>query len=188
MDHVPPATPEQPTDAPATPGEEAYEPPTLVGVLLAIALVRSAVADFCVLWQTGALLSTCKEMRDARGAFLATRTALDAGGDGEYRITDKGLRAYVWGCPKLSSLNFSYCSYITDANLQYVAHYCPQISAVNLSNCNQITNAAVIALAQGCHQLKRLKLSFCDVITDAAVLALSQGCPQLSFLSLALCN
>ena len=122
MDHVPPAAPEQPADAPAPPGEQAYEPPTLTSVLLAIALVRSVVADYCVLWQTGALLSTCKEMRNARGAFLATRTALNAE-DEDHCITQQGLRAYVRGCSKLSSMNFTYCNYITDANLQYVAQH-----------------------------------------------------------------
>ena len=65
--HEPPAHPEQPANTPAPPGEEAYVPPTLQGVMFAIEPARSAVADFCVLWQTGALLSTNKEMRDGRG-------------------------------------------------------------------------------------------------------------------------
>ena len=153
MIHAPPAHPEQPAHAPPPPGEEARVPPTLQGVMLAIAPARSAVADFCVLWQTGALLSTSKEMRDGRGEFLNTRTTLK-GRRGARRISAAGLRAYAGGCP--------------------------QLSRVNLAGCREVvTDVAVIALAQGCPQLSSLDLDGCIQITDTAVITLERECPGI---------
>ena len=193
MAHAAPAHPEQPADAPAPPGEEAHVPPTLVGVLLAVALVRSAVADFCVLWQAGALLSTSKEMRDARGEFLATRTTLEGSGDLcciSCCISAAGLCAYGRWCPQLSYVNLSFSEeIITDATLRALWQGCPQLLHVDLKGCGgEITDAAVIALAKNCKQLSYLNLDDCREITDAAVIALAQGCPQLSSLDLSRCR
>ena len=113
------------------PAANAQERPTLQSVLLTIAPARSAIADFCVLWQTGALLSTSTEMLGARGEFLNTRTTLK-GKRGAHQISRVGLRAY--------------------------AEECPQLSSVDLSDCDQITDACVIALSQGCPQLSSLDL------------------------------
>ena len=152
MEHQPPI-PEQPQPAaPPPPGEKAQALQTLQSVMLTIAPARSVIADFCVLWQAGALLSTSKEMLGARGDFLNTRTTLK-GKRGAHQISRVGLRAY--------------------------AEECPQLSSVDLSDCDQITDACVIALSQGCPQLSSLNLSGCNEITDACVTALSQGYPQL---------
>ena len=121
---------------------------TLPSVVLTIAPARSAIADFCVLWQMGALMSTSKEMLGTRSDFLDTRTTLK-GKRGAHQISRVGLRAYAEGCPQLSSVDLS---------------------------CNaQITNACVIALSQGCPKLSSLDLTCCNQITDARVIALSRG-------------
>ena len=138
------------TEQTAHPGREARK--TLQDVLLTIAPARSAIADFCVLWQAGALLSTSREMLGVRAALLDTRTMLK-GRRGAHRISRVGLRMYTEGCPRLFS--------------------------VDLSGCEQITDACVIALSQGCPQLSSLNLYGCSQITDACVTALSQGYPQL---------
>ena len=186
--HEPPAHPEQPEGAPAPPGEEAHVPPTLQGVMLAIEPARSAVADFCVLWQTGALLSTNKEMCDARGEFLNTRTTLK-GRRGAHRISAAGLRAYAVWCPQLSRVDLAGCeAEVTSAAIIALAQGCPRLSSLVLTCIfSKITDAAVIALSEGCPQLSELNLSWCEQITDAAIIALAQGCPQLSSLNLERC-
>ena len=95
--HDPLAHPEQSANTPAPPGEEARVPPTLQGVMLAVAPARSALADFCVLWQTGALLSTSREMRDGRGEFLSTRTTLKG------RRGARGISAAEWAADDYGS-------------------------------------------------------------------------------------
>ena len=162
--------------APTHPGREARN--TLQDVLLTIAPARSAIADFCVLWQAGALLSTSREMLGVRAALLDTRTMLK-GRRGAHRISRAGLRMYTEGCPGLFSVDLSGCNQITDACVIALSQGCPKLSALNLSVCNLITDACVIALSQGCPQLSSLNLGGCDQITDACVIALSQGYPQL---------
>ena len=153
MAHEPPVHPGHPNGAPAAPGEEAYVPPTMQGVMFAVALARSTLADFCVLWQTGALFSTSTEMFGGRGEFLSTRTTLK-GKRGAHRISAAGLRAYADGCP--------------------------QLSFVDLTGCSEVaTEAALIALSQGCPQLSSLNLYYCDLITDACVSALRQAYPNI---------
>ena len=164
------------TEHTAHPGEGARK--TLQDVLLTIAPARSAIADFCVLWQAGALLSTSREMLGVRAALLDTRTMLK-GRRGAHRISRVGLRMYTEGCPRLISVDLYYCKQITDACVIALSQGCPQLSSLNLCRCDQITDACVIALSQGCSQLSSLCLYGCSQITDACVIALSQGCPQL---------
>ena len=189
--HEPPAHPEQPTGAPPPPGEAAYVPPTLVDIMLCIEPLRDAVLEYCVPWQTGALLSTTKEMRDARGEFLRARTTL-VGMRGTCHISAAGLLAYARWCPQLSKLHLFECKKTTDAGVIAVAQGCPQLSSLDLGGSRQyplqITDAGVIALAQGCPQLSSLNLEGCDKITDKAVIAVVQGCPQLSSLNLRWCS
>ena len=146
MEHQPPAIPEQPQPAaPPPPGEMAHALQTLQSVMRTIAPARSMIADSCVLWQTGALLSTSREMLGARGDFLNTRTTLK-GKRGRRRISRAGLRAYAEGCPQLSSVDLSGCNHITDEYVIALSQGCPQLSYLNLYNCNQITDASVIRL------------------------------------------
>ena len=156
MEHEPPALPEQPRGpaaAPPPPGEKAQALQTLQSVMLTIAPARSVIADFCVLWQAGALLSTSKETLGARGDFLNTRTTLK-GKRGAYQISRVGLRAYAEGCP--------------------------QLSRVDLARCREVVeDADVMALSKGCPQLSSLNLGFCDLITDACVMALYKARPEI---------
>ena len=128
--------------APTHPGEGARK--TLQDVLLTIAPARSAIADFCVLWQAGALLSTSREMLGVRAALLDTRTMLK-GRRGAHRISRVGLRMYTEGCPRLISVDLSGCYQITDACVIALSQGCPQLSSLNLSDCRQITDACVTA-------------------------------------------
>ena len=182
MEHEPPALPEQPAREPAAapppPGERAQALQTLQRVILTIAPARSAIADFCVLWQTGALLSTSKEMLGARGDFLNTRTTLK-GKRGGHQISRVGLRAYAEGCPQLSSVDLRNCLQNAEACVIALSKGCPKLSSLDLGDCCEITDACVIALSQGCPQLSYLYLYDCNQITDACVTALSQGYPQL---------
>ena len=164
------------TEHTARPRREARK--TLQDVLLTIAPARSAIADFCVLWQAGALLSTSREMLGVRAALLDTRTMLK-GRRGAHRISRVGLRMYTEGCPGLISVDLSGCYQITDACVIALSQGCPKLSSLDLRNCGQITDACVIALSQGCPQLSSLNLYGCEQITDACVTALSQGYPRL---------
>ena len=150
---------------------------TLQSVMLTIAPARSVIADFCVLWQAGALLSTSKEMLGARGDFLNTRTTLK-GKRGAHQISRVGLRAYAEGCPQLSSVDLSGCDQIAEACVIALSQGCPQLSSVDLSDCYEITDACVIALSQGCPQLSFLDLGDCCEITDACVICLLYTSPS----------
>ena len=162
--------------APSHPGREARK--TLQDVLLTIAPARSAIADFCVLWQAGALLSTSREMLGVRAALLDTRTMLK-GRRGAHRISRVGLRMYTEGCPGLFSVDLSGCGRITDACVIALSQGCPKLSSLNLDSnlflggCNQITDMSVIALSQGCPQLSSLNLDDCEQITDAGYFSFS---------------
>ena len=131
-----------PTPCPTHLGREARK--TLQDVLLTIAPARSAIADFCVLWQAGALLSTSREMLGVRTALLATRTMLK-GRRGAHRISRTGLRMYTEGCPGLISVDLSGCYQITDACVIALSQGCPKLSSLNLSGCSQITDAGIIS-------------------------------------------
>ena len=85
------------TEQTAHPGREARK--TLQDVLLTIAPARSAIADFCVLWQAGALLSTpadavVTELATGKhGSDWTKALAAITGAEGEAEAAGPGLAA-----------------------------------------------------------------------------------------------
>lgn len=122
----------------------------------------------------------------------------------------------VIGCPKLDTLNLSYCKHITDRSMAHLAaHASDRIRSLWLTRCTSITDAgfqswaqykfeklthlcladctylsdhAVVALANAAKSLTHLDLSFCCALSDTATEVVALGLPKLRELRLAFCG
>ncbi|KAJ6785317.1 hypothetical protein PWT90_04610 [Aphanocladium album] len=122
----------------------------------------------------------------------------------------------VIGCPKLHTLNLSYCKHITDRSMAHLAaHASDRIRSLSLTRCTSITDAgfqswaqykfeklthlcladctylsdhAVVALVNAAKSLTHLDLSFCCALSDTATEVVALGLPKLRELRLAFCG
>ncbi|KAF4124969.1 F-box and leucine-rich repeat protein 7 [Geosmithia morbida] len=122
----------------------------------------------------------------------------------------------VIGCPKLNTLNLSYCKHITDRSMAHLAaHASSRIESLSLTRCTSITDVgfqswtsfrfdrlwnlcladctylsdnAVVALVNGAKNLTHLDLSFCCALSDTATEVVALGLPRLRELRLAFCG
>lgn len=122
----------------------------------------------------------------------------------------------VMGCPKLHSLNLSYCKHITDRSMAHLAaHASSRIQSLSLTRCTSITDAgfqswapfkfeklwhlcladctylsdnAIVALVNAAKSLTHLDLSFCCALSDTATEVVALGLPKLRELRLAFCG
>ncbi len=122
----------------------------------------------------------------------------------------------VIGCPKLNTLNLSYCKHITDRSMAHLAaHASDRIRSLSLTRCTSITDAgfqswaqykfekltqlcladctylsdhAIVALVNAAKSLTHLDLSFCCALSDTATEVVALGLPKLRELRLAFCG
>lgn len=122
----------------------------------------------------------------------------------------------VIGCPKLNTLNLSYCKHITDRSMAHLAaHASDRIRSLSLTRCTSITDAgfqawaqykfeklthlcladctylsdhAIVALVNAAKSLTHLDLSFCCALSDTATEVVALGLPRLRELRLAFCG
>lgn len=122
----------------------------------------------------------------------------------------------IIGCPKLKTLNLSYCKHITDRSMVHLAaHASNRIEALSLTRCTSISDAgfqswapfrftnltrlcladctylsdnAIVALVNSAKQLTHLDLSFCCALSDTATEVVALGLPLLRELRLAFCG
>jgi len=122
----------------------------------------------------------------------------------------------VIGCPKLSTLNLSYCKHITDRSMAHLAaHASNRLESLSLTRCTSITDSgfqswapfkfeklwnlcladctylsdnAIVALVNGAKNLTHLDLSFCCALSDTATEVVALGLPKLRELRLAFCG
>ncbi|KAK5992556.1 F-box/LRR-repeat 2-like protein [Cladobotryum mycophilum] len=122
----------------------------------------------------------------------------------------------VIGCPKLNTLNLSYCKHITDRSMAHLAvHASNRLQSLSLTRCTSITDAgfqswaqykfeklthlcladctylsdnAIVALVNAAKNLTHLDLSFCCALSDTATEVVALGLPKLRELRLAFCG
>jgi F-box and leucine-rich repeat protein 7 len=122
----------------------------------------------------------------------------------------------VIGCPKLHTLNLSYCKHITDRSMAHLAaHACNRLQSLSLTRCTSISDAgfqswapykfekltnlcladctylsdnAIVALVNAAKNLTHLDLSFCCALSDTATEVVALGLPRLKELRLAFCG
>ncbi|ETS06959.1 hypothetical protein M419DRAFT_139914 [Trichoderma reesei RUT C-30] len=122
----------------------------------------------------------------------------------------------VIGCPKLNTLNLSYCKHITDRSMGHLAaHASNRLESLSLTRCTSITDAgfqawaqfkfeklthlcladctylsdnAIVALVNAAKNLTHLDLSFCCALSDTATEVVALGLPRLRELRLAFCG
>ncbi|KAK0391871.1 hypothetical protein NLU13_1369 [Sarocladium strictum] len=122
----------------------------------------------------------------------------------------------VIGCPKLDTLNLSYCKHITDRSMAHLAAHasnrlqsltltrCTSISDngfqswtayrfekltnLCLADCTYLTDNAIVALVNAAKNLRVLDLSFCCALSDTATEVVALGLPRLRELRLAFCG
>ena len=122
----------------------------------------------------------------------------------------------VIGCPKLHTLNLSYCKHITDRSMAHLAaHASNRLRSLSLTRCTSITDAgfqswapfkfdklwnlcladctylsdnAIVALVNAAKSLTHLDLSFCCALSDTATEVVALGLPRLRELRLAFCG
>ncbi|KAK6912922.1 Transport inhibitor response 1 domain, partial [Dillenia turbinata] len=129
--------------------------------------------------------STCKELQELR-VFPS-----DPYGPGNAAVTEEGLVAISFGCPKLHTLLF-FCQQMTNAALITVAKNCPNFTRFRLCILDAIKPDPVTmrpldegfgAVVQSCKGLRRLSLS--GLLTDQVFLYIGMYAEQLEMLSVA---
>jgi hypothetical protein len=127
--------------------------------------------------------STCKELQELR-VFPS-----DPLGVGHAAVTEEGLVAISFGCPKLHSLLY-FCQQMTNAALITVAKNCPNFIRFRLCTLNPVIPDPVTsqpldegfgAIVQSCKGLRRLSLS--GLLTDQVFLYIGMYAEQLEMLS-----
>ncbi|KAJ9683190.1 hypothetical protein PVL29_018964 [Vitis rotundifolia] len=133
----------------------------------------------------GVVASTCKELQELR-VFPS-----DPFGVGNAAVTEKGLVAISFGCPKLHSLLY-FCQQVTNAALITVAKNCPNFTRFRLcildaTKADPVTmqplDEGFGAIVQSCKDLRRLSLS--GLLTDRVFLYIGMYAEQLEMLSIA---
>lgn len=128
--------------------------------------------------------STCKELQELR-VFPSDPYAI------EHAVTEEGLVAISFGCPKLISLLY-FCQQMTNAALITVAKNCPNFTRFRLcildptkpdAVTNQPLDEGFGAIVQACKNLRRLSLS--GLLTDQVFLYIGMYAEQLEMLSIA---
>lgn len=122
----------------------------------------------------------------------------------------------VIGCPRLHTLNLSYCKHVTDRSMAHLAaHASSRLKSLSLTRCTSITDAgfqswaqykfeqltqicladctylsdnAIVALVNAAKNLTHLDLSFCCALSDTATEVVALGLPKLRELRLAFCG
>ncbi|KAK6928583.1 Transport inhibitor response 1 domain [Dillenia turbinata] len=133
----------------------------------------------------GVVASTCKELQELR-VFPS-----DPYGPGNAAVTEEGLVAISFGCPKLHSLLY-FCQQMTNAALITVAKNCPNFTRFRLCTLDPIKPDPVTmqpldegfgAVVQSCKGIRRLSLS--GHLTDQVFLYIGMYAEQLEMLSVA---
>jgi F-box and leucine-rich repeat protein 2/20 len=104
------------------------------------------------------------------------------------KVTDAGVLALDAGCGQLQSIDLSFCSKLTDAGITALGARCGQLQSIDLCGCNMVTDAGISAKGAGCGQLHSVNLSECNKVSNAGVSALGAGCGQLQSIDLHGCN
>ncbi|KAK6120498.1 hypothetical protein DH2020_045756 [Rehmannia glutinosa] len=81
------------------------------------------------------------------------------------QLDDKGLYNLSIGCPLLTDLTLSYCTFITDAGLSHLAS-CSNLSALKLIFTPRISGFGILSVVVGCKSLILLHLIRCLNITS----------------------
>ncbi|KAK6139540.1 hypothetical protein DH2020_026715 [Rehmannia glutinosa] len=81
------------------------------------------------------------------------------------QLDDKGLYNLSIGCPFLTDLTLSYCTFITDAGLSHLAS-CSNLSALKLIFTPRISGFGILSVVVGCKSLILLHLIRCLNITS----------------------
>ncbi|KAL6325652.1 hypothetical protein AAG906_023497 [Vitis piasezkii] len=133
----------------------------------------------------GVVACTCKELQELR-VFPS-----DPFGVGNAAVTEEGLVAISFGCPKLHSLLY-FCQQMTNAALITVAKNCPNFTRFRLcildaTKADPVTmqplDEGFGAIVQSCKGLRRLSLS--GLLTDQVFLYIGMYAEQLEMLSIA---
>lgn len=102
-------------------------------------------------------------------------------------ITDKVVQDIAKLCPKLTNINFGYCS-VTDKGVENFCSKCTLLQSVDLCGCNELTDKSVFALSEHCHSLKAIKLAWCLKITEKSLEALSTSCLHIEHIDIRHCS
>lgn len=133
----------------------------------------------------GVVACTCKELQELR-VFPS-----DPFGVGNAAVTEEGLVAISFGCPKLHSLLY-FCQQMTNAALITIAKNCPNFTRFRLcildaTKADPVTmqplDEGFGAIVQSCKGLRRLSLS--GLLTDQVFLYIGMYAEQLEMLSIA---
>lgn len=95
-------------------------------------------------------------------------------------LDDNTVRLIAASCPRLDSLDISYCWDVTAEGMKHLGERCPEITELSIKGCTQIQS---LGTSSGFLKLKTLKASG-SWLHDEALSVLAQSCKGLSWLDL----
>jgi hypothetical protein len=102
-------------------------------------------------------------------------------------ITDVGVRAVLWGCPRLRETDVEYARGISN-HLRVGLARRRNDSYLCLSRWRDMSEELVRALLDGCPRIKDLYFCRCDWLTDATLAACARNRPRLETIGLVDCS
>ncbi|XP_078429889.1 RNI-like superfamily protein isoform X2 [Wolffia australiana] len=104
--------------------------------------------------------------------------------NGCQKISDAGVQAIAYACPKLKAFSIYWNVRITDKSVKLLVNHCKEITSLNLSGCKNITDQSLFLIAENYEALDDLNLTRCVKLTDAGLRRVLKNCLQLRSLNL----
>ncbi|CAA6659050.1 unnamed protein product [Spirodela intermedia] len=104
--------------------------------------------------------------------------------NGCQRITDAGVQAVAYACPKLKAFSIYWNVRITDTSVKHLVKFCKDITTLNLSGCKNISDQSLYLIAENFKALDELNLTRCIKLTDVGLRRILLNCLHLRSLNL----
>lgn len=100
---------------------------------------------------------------------------------GATHITDSGVRALMYGCPKLQTIVIDGCEGLTDEILGPLGLACPELINLDISKCKKLSALGVTNLVQTCSSIKNIRFNYCSPDAFLILFSLQMEYPKINF-------
>lgn len=97
------------------------------------------------------------------------------------RLTDAGVRALMYGCPKLQTIVIDGREGVTDDVLGPLGLACPGLTNLDISKCKKVSAIGVTNLLQTCSSIKNIRFNYCSPTAFLGLFSLQMEYPHINF-------
>ncbi|KAF8470550.1 hypothetical protein BDZ91DRAFT_541490 [Kalaharituber pfeilii] len=121
-------------------------------------------------------LEGCKLERNIVHNFVGTNTSLlQINLSGLISVSNMTCRLLGQKCPRLTSLDISWCSGVDSRGIRKIIENCPELRELKASECGRFDEASPMQAIFKSNSLERLYLSGCESLTDESIRIMVEG-------------